>query len=58
MAPPKLIGQSTQEFMRVRLTRQDDAESPGGRAKLRLSRGFPGCLACDVTPYGMSRLID
>ena len=22
-----------------------------GRAKLRLSRGFPGCLACDVIPY-------
>jgi hypothetical protein len=44
--------------MRVRITRQDDAKSPGGRAKLRLSRGFPGCLACDVTPYEMSRLID
>ena len=27
------------------------AESPGGeRAKLRLSRGFPGCLAHNVTP--------
>jgi hypothetical protein len=36
--------------MGVRITRQDDAKSPGGRAKLRLSRGFPGCLACDVTP--------
>jgi hypothetical protein len=29
-------------------------DGPGaGRAKLRLSRGFPRCLACDVTPYGM-----
>ena len=28
-----------------------DAESAGeGRAKLRLSRGLPGCLACDVIP--------
>ncbi len=44
--------------MRVRITKQDGAESPGGRAKLRLSRGFPGCLACDLTPYEISRSID
>ena len=33
--------------------------SPGaGRAKLRLSRGFPCCPAYDVTPYGIGRPID
>ncbi len=44
--------------MRDHITRQDDAESPGGRAKLRLSRGFPRRLAYDVTPYEVSRPID
>jgi hypothetical protein len=34
-------------------------ENPGaGRAKLRLSRGLPRCLAYDVTPYGIGRPID
>src|ERR1700755_1016540 len=34
-----------------RAVRRDDPKSPGaGRAKLRLSRGFPRCLAGDVIP--------
>ncbi len=35
-----------------------DWSTGAGRAKLRLSRGFPGCLACDVIPYETSRSID
>ncbi len=39
--------------------RQDDTESPGaGRAKLRLSRGFPRGLAYDVIPYGIGQPTD
>ena len=52
----KLVDQLTEEFIGDHVTRQDDAESPGaGRAKLRLSRGFPRCLAYDVIPY---KLVD
>ena len=40
-----------------RVTRQDHAESPGaGRAKLRLSRGFPCCLAHGVAPTTWSAM--
>ena len=36
------------------VARPDDKESPGaGRAKLRLSRGFPRCFAQDVIPYNL-----
>jgi hypothetical protein len=39
--------------------KRDHAGSPGaGRAKLRLSRGFPRCLAHDVIPYRMGRPVD
>jgi hypothetical protein len=39
--------------------KRGDTGSPGaGRAKLRLSRGFPRCLAHDVIPYGMGRPVD
>ncbi len=42
----KLVDQLTKEFLGGRVIRQDRAESPGaGRVKLRLSRGFPCCLA-------------
>ena len=35
-----------------RVASQDDTESPGaGRAKLRLSRGFPRGLVCGIIPY-------
>jgi hypothetical protein len=35
--------------------RRVDAESAGeGRAKLRLSRGLPGCLVCGVIPQKLN----
>ena len=51
----ELVNQLTRDH----LAKQDNAESPGaGRAKLRLSRGFPLGLGCDVVPYGIGQPID
>ena len=41
------------------VARRDDAGSPGSDgASPYLRRGFPRCLAYDVTPYAIGRPID
>ena len=42
----RLVDQSTGEFMRVRIIRRDDTESPGSDGA---SPYLPGCPANDVT---------
>jgi hypothetical protein len=54
----ELVDQWIEEFTGDHVTRQDDAVSPGaGRAKLRLSRGFPRYLVYEITPYRIGRPI-
>jgi hypothetical protein len=53
---PRVNPISANLFCKISAHRRVHAGGPGaGRAKLRLSRGFPRCLAHDVTPYGIGR---
>ena len=61
MASPliKLAGQLTRISSGGRIASQDDTGSSGaGRAKLRLSRGFPCGLVYGITPYKIGRPTD
>jgi hypothetical protein len=52
----ELVDQLTKEFVVDHIARRGDAKSPGaGRAKLRLSRGFPALPRLRRHPY---RLVD